>query len=171
LTNRRFVLLYQHNPNCMTHFQKRVKYFMESVGQNVPDKPSVPDNLTRVLRVSLLLEEVLEFAEASGVEVSLGSDGKPIEIEDLNYNIVGEPDIIEVADGLSDTLVVALGACNSFGLDIEPVMTEVCNSNDSKIDGGYKRSDGKWMKSSSYKPANLEPIIRAQMQNKHVGEY
>lgn len=155
----------------MTKLQKRVKHFMVSVGQNAPDSPIIPDNLTRVLRVSLLLEEVLEFAEASGIEVSLGSEGSPIEIEDLNYNIVGEPDMVAVVDGLSDISVVNVGAAISWGFDLEPFEDEVCDSNDSKIDGGYKREDGKWVKPSTYKPANLEPILKEQSKSKFKGEF
>ena len=148
----------------MTNLQKRVKHFMAAVGQATPDKPSIPDNLTRVLRVSLILEEALEFAEASGIEITLGSDGQPIEIEDLNYNIVDEPDIVECMDAVCDLNVVSTGAAVSYGVDIEPLEDEVCDSNDSKIDGGYRREDGKWVKPITYRPANLEPLIRQQIE-------
>lgn len=147
----------------MTKLQKRVKHFMHSVGQATPDRPTVPDNLTRVLRVSLILEEALEFAAASGIEITLGSDGQPIEIEDLNYNIVDEADIVECMDAVADLNVVSVGSAIAYGVDIEPIEDEVCDSNDSKIDGGYRREDGKWIKPATYRPANLEPLIRQQM--------
>lgn len=72
----------------MTPFQKRVKNFMIAIGQGAPNAPIVPDNLTRVLCVSLLLEEALEFAEASGIEVTLKDDQKKLCIDDFNYNII-----------------------------------------------------------------------------------
>lgn len=146
----------------MTPFQKRVKNFMIAVGQDTPDKPSTPDNLTRVLRVSLLLEEALEFAEASGIEITLKDDIKPITIDDLNYNIIGDVDMVEVADACSDVAVINAGNFIAYGLDGEPLMNEVCDSNDSKIDGGYRREDGKWIKPNTYRPANLAPLVELQ---------
>lgn len=146
----------------MTKLQQRVKHFMSAVGQNTPDQPTVPDNLTRVLRVSLLLEEAFEFAEASGIEITLKDDIKPISIEDLNYNIVGEVDMVEVADACSDVAVINAGNFIAYGFDGEPLMEEVCDSNDSKIDGGYRREDGKWIKPSTYRPANLAPLVEQQ---------
>lgn len=135
---------------------------MIAVGQDAPNEPTVPDNLTRVLRVSLLLEEALEFAEASGIEITLKDDIRPITIDDLNYNIVGEVDMVEVADSCSDVAVINAGNFTAYGLDGEPLMNEVCDSNDSKVTSGYRRDDGKWVKGPSYRPANLAPLIELQ---------
>lgn len=79
-----------YNPQLtqfMTNLQKRVKHFMSSVGQPTPDKPTIPDNLTRVLIVSFLLENALNVAKEFGVEVKL-IDNVPIDIENLNYDIL-----------------------------------------------------------------------------------
>jgi predicted HAD superfamily Cof-like phosphohydrolase len=147
----------------MTPFQKSVKTWMAAVGQSTPKSPSIPDNLTRTLRISLLLEEVLELAEASGVEVSFSEDGSKINIDDFNYNINGEVNLIEVADALADIDYVSAGAACSYGLDMEPFQNEVCRSNDSKLIDGYKRNDGKWIKGPKYSPAKLGPILRNQL--------
>jgi predicted HAD superfamily Cof-like phosphohydrolase len=146
----------------MTKLQDSVKNWMKAVGQATPTHPSEPDNLTRVLRISLLLEEVLELAEASGVEVCLNDDGYKLSIDDFNYNIVMSSDLVAVADALADIDYVSAGAACAFGLDIEPFHDEVCRSNDSKIYNGYRREDGKWIKGPLYSPANLEPILEAQ---------
>jgi predicted HAD superfamily Cof-like phosphohydrolase len=148
----------------MTNFQKSVLNFMKSVGQNCPEFPSIPDNLTRVLRISLLLEEVLELAEASGVKVSLSDKEESINIDDFNYDIEGEVNLIEVADALADINYVSIGAACSYGLDIEPFENEVCRSNDSKITNGFRREDGKWQKGPNYSPANLSPILESQLK-------
>ena len=58
----------------MTKEQNNVKEFMVKAGQATPDKPIIPDAATRILRVKLLLEEVLELAEASGVEITKNSN-------------------------------------------------------------------------------------------------
>jgi len=53
------------------NYQNKVKEFMQTFGQECPPKPTVIDENNRILRVKLLLEEVLELAEASGVDVGL----------------------------------------------------------------------------------------------------
>lgn len=146
----------------MTNFQKNVSNFMKAVGQSCPDSPTVPDNLTRVLRISLLIEEVLELAEASGVKVCLFNDDTPLSVNDFNYNIEGEVNLIEIADALADINYVSAGAACSYGLDLEPFEEEVCRSNDSKITNGFRRKDGKWQKGPDYSPANLSPILEKQ---------
>jgi predicted HAD superfamily Cof-like phosphohydrolase len=147
----------------MTNFQKNVYSFMKAVGQNCPDSPSPPDNLTRVLRISLLIEEVLELAEASGIKVCLFNDDTPLSVNDFNYNIEGEVDLVEVADALADINYVSAGAACSYGLDLEPFEDEVCRSNNSKIANGFRREDGKWQKGPNYSPANLAPILEEQI--------
>lgn len=147
----------------MTPFQKNVKEWMAKVGQSTPDFPCSPDNLTRILRVNLLLEEVLELAEASGVEICFSDDGYKLSIDDFNYNIVKDVDLVEVADALSDIDYVSAGAAVSYGLDMEPFQNEVCRSNDSKLIDGYRRDDGKWMKGQSYFPPDLEKILEEQI--------
>jgi predicted HAD superfamily Cof-like phosphohydrolase len=143
---------------------------MRKVGQVTPPYPQVPDPLTRVLRVSLLLEEVLEFAEASGIQITLKSDQGVLSIDDINYNIIGEPDLVKVADGLGDINYVSAGGACSYGIDMEPIDLEICRSNDSKLIDGKKREDGKWIKGPSYSPVNLEPLLEKQMPQKKVGE-
>jgi predicted HAD superfamily Cof-like phosphohydrolase len=91
-----------------------------------------------------------------------------------------EVDLVELADGISDISVVSYGAALAAGIDMEPIDKEVSDSNLSKgwkleelntrpegstvsgpIDNLYvvKRSDGKMLKSPSYKPANIRNII------------
>ena len=149
----------------MNWFQKSVKNFMFKVGQPTPESPSIPDNLTRVLRVSLLLEEVLEFANASGVRINVIQSifENDLSIENFNYEIEDDADLVEVADALADINYVAAGAGVAYGLDLEPIEKEVCRSNDSKIENGHRREDGKWIKGPNYSPADLKPIVEAQM--------
>jgi predicted HAD superfamily Cof-like phosphohydrolase len=151
----------------MTNFQKNVSNFMKAVGQSCPESPTTPDNLTRVLRISLLIEEVLELAEASGVKVCLFNDDIPLSVNDFNYNIEGEVDLVEVADALADINYVSAGAACSYGLDLEPFEDEVCRSNNSKIVNGFRRDDGKWQKGPNYSPANLAPILEEQISKKN----
>lgn len=136
------------------------------------------DSNTRALRVKLLLEEVLELAEASGVTLSIGD----IVIKDdiITYSVSDEVDIIGIGDALSDIDYVNAGAANVYGLDLEKIHNEVHPSNMSKLWSDedlkllpkngvsvkkvdfhgnvryvVKRSDGKVLKSPSYKSVNL----------------
>lgn len=135
---------------------------MIKVGQPTPSFPQKPDNLSRILRVSLLLEEVFEFAEASGIEITLKDDIKPLTIEDLNYNITGEPDLVAISDALGDIDYVSAGGACAYGIDMEPIVAEICRSNDSKLIDGYRRGDGKWQKGPSYNPPDLLKILETQ---------
>ena len=124
----------------MSHYQEKVKEFMNVFGQDCPEKPTIPDLSTRVLRVKLLLEEVLELAEASGLKIidpmgfeinkSLLKGFGGIEIVE-NPNT--QPDLIEIADAIADISYVNYGAANAYGIDIKPVEDEVHYSNMTKL--------------------------------------
>jgi predicted HAD superfamily Cof-like phosphohydrolase len=165
----------------MENIQKNVKEFMLAAGQKCPTCPIEPDDKSRILRVRLLLEEVLELAQASGVRISIpviGSvespdDGTPIEInlatvelDDLkgvDFEVVAPANIIEVADALADINYVSYGAAIAYGLDMESFDKEVHCSNMSKFIDGHKDPEtGKWIKGPSYRAVNFKPILEAQ---------
>ncbi len=102
------------------------------------DVPAVPDEATRELRVRLIDEEFNELKEA-----------------------LAQQDLVGIAKELADLLYVVYGTAVSYGIDMGPVFREVHRSNLSKV-GGYKRSDGKWVKPPTYSPAHLAPILEKQ---------
>lgn len=53
--------------------QQRVEEFMGKFGQEVPDKPTMPDEDTRLLRAKLIFEETLETIYALGFKVIEGN--------------------------------------------------------------------------------------------------
>ncbi len=97
-----------------------------------------------------------------------------------------EVDLVELADGLADLHYVAYcGTAAASGIDMEPIFQEVDDSNKSKlwtaeelVQGKldyptatahpYKdrfifiREDGKFIKSPSYRPADIKSIIEKQ---------
>jgi len=122
------------------HYQQKVKEFMTVFGQDCPQKPIVPDLQTRILRVKLLLEEVLELTEASGLKIvdSFGFEfSKKLLTDKDGIQIVENPDIkpdlVEVADAIADISYVNYGAALAYGIDIEPVEEEVHRSNMTKL--------------------------------------
>lgn len=175
----------------MTREQSRIKEFMQLMEQATPEKPAMPDFATRKLRVKLLLEEVLEFANAVGVDVRVdpSEDAPTIALTKNNmslYEYGNKTDLVEAADALADIDYVNLGAAVALGIDLEPVQTEVHESNMTKLWSaddinnapagsldGYKikpvgtrflvkRSDGKVIKAPSYQPAAIAAILNEQ---------
>jgi predicted HAD superfamily Cof-like phosphohydrolase len=116
----------------------KVKKFMQVFGQEVRDEPSFPDSDTIRLRIDLIREELDEFVDA-----------------------IGNEDIVEVADALTDILYVTYGAGHAFGIDLEACFREVHASNMSKLEDGkpIHRADGKVMKGKNYFAPNLKRVL------------
>ena len=122
----------------MNEAQKMVQEFHEQFDIHVAATPLVPDEATQTLRNRLIQEEFEEFQEA-----------------------MQSKDLSAMAKELADLLYVVYGTAVSLGIDMEPVFNEVHRSNMSKV-GGYKRTDGKWVKPPTYSPASLDNILKAQ---------
>ena len=134
-----------------------VREFMLRFEQAVPPTVGMPDPKTHNLRFRLIDEEAQELRDAT--------------------------DLVEYLDAIGDLLYVVYGAAIAAGFtaqQVESAVYEIHRSNMSKLwsedelgnvpgdsrahhvgDGRYivRRSDGKVVKSPSYSPANLEPII------------
>ena len=86
----------------MTNFEK-VKEFMTTFGQEVKTKSEFPSHKIVELRKKLIDEEFNELKDA-----------------------INENDIVEVADALTDILVVTYGAVGAaFGIDLDKCFEEV----------------------------------------------
>jgi predicted HAD superfamily Cof-like phosphohydrolase len=113
---------------------------------NLPREPlptiHVADSLAQ-LRVRLLREEVEEFADA-----------------------VERRDLVAIADALADVVYVAYGSAVTYGLDLDAAVSEVHESNMSKLDSNGRpvlREDGKVLKSARYRPPNLGRVLGEQL--------
>lgn len=114
--------------------------FMEKFGQEVKTEPEFPDNETIALRLELIQEELNELREA-----------------------IGNADIVEVADALTDILYVTYGAGHAFGIDLDKCFEEVQASNMSKLGEDGKpiyREDGKVLKGRNYFQPDLTSVLR-----------
>ena len=125
----------------MTEEQTLVEAFHSKFGILVQTAPMDVNEETKELRVRLIQEEFDELKEA----MATGS-------------------LAAVAKEMADLLYVTYGTAVSYGIDMEPVFQEVHRSNMSKV-GGYKRADGKWVKPSTYSPADIESIVEAQREH------
>ena len=122
----------------MTNFEK-VKEFMITFGQEVKNKSEFPNEKIITLRKKLIEEEFNELKEA-----------------------INENDIVEVADALTDILVVTYGAGAAFGIDLDKCFEEVHRSNMSKLSDTGKpiyNEFGKVMKGPNYSPPDLKKLI------------
>lgn len=119
-----------------------VKEFHEALNIPVGTPPWTDIDNDRVhLRHDLLWEEYSELIEA------------------LHAN-----DRVEIADGIADLVVVALGTAVEFGIDFEAVWQAVHRSNMAK-QGGPVREDGKVLKPEGWRPPNIAPIVGAEDSN------
>ena len=122
----------------MTNFEK-VKEFMTTFGQEVKNKAEFPNEKIVELRKKLIDEEFNELKDA-----------------------INENDLIEVADALTDILVVTYGAGVAFGIDLDKCFKEVHRSNMSKLTEDVKpiyNEFGKVMKGPNYFKPNLKQFL------------
>ena len=122
----------------MTNFEK-VKEFMNIFGQEIKNKAEFPNEKIIDLRKKLIEEEFQELKDA-----------------------IKENDIVEVADALTDILVVTYGAGVAFGINLNKCFEEVHRSNMSKLSQEGKpiyNEFGKVMKGPNYSPPDLKKFI------------
>lgn len=150
---------------------KAVRLFMSCAGQEVPKWPSMPAGATRRLRAKLILEEALETVEALGFCVVVEAKDKQTYVTKesawlVDYDQLGspqKPDLVQIADGVADMIVVATGTALACGIDPKPIQTAVDQSNLAKFGpGGRRREDGKWLKPDDWRPPDIARLLRDQ---------
>lgn len=101
-------------------------------------KPAIPPNEVKTLRFVLVKEEAEETLKA-----------------------ILKDDLVEIADGIADTIVVLLGTANAYGIEMQPIWDEVHRTNMAKS-GGKKREDGKSLKPEGWKPPDVKSLLKKQ---------
>jgi predicted HAD superfamily Cof-like phosphohydrolase len=144
--------------------QQRVEELMFKAGQEVPNKPTVPNAQTRILRAKLILEEALETIRDLGVNVVLPATNNGfLNYSDLQFGDNGVPNLEGIADGCADISVVTMGTLSACGIHDNELLEEVDNNNLAKFGpGGYRRDDGKWVKPPNHKPPRIKEILESQ---------
>lgn len=155
-----------HAVDCTEHYQRVRKLMAHIPGQDTPSSLTVPDERTRVLRATLLLEECIETIEALGVRVcAVTSEGPLIPIAgegrcDFDFSCDGLCDIVGVADGCADVSVIATGTLVACGIPDKALLEAVDENNLAKFGpGSYVRADGKLVKPPGHKPPDIAKII------------
>lgn len=128
----------------ITNYEK-VKEFHRLFNVTLNDSPTQLSEDIITLRKKLITEEYNEVIEA-----------------------IDSGNIIEVYKELIDLLYVVYGTCAAYGLDANEGFTEVHGSNMTKVgDDGLPvyREDGKVLKTSNYRPADMERVINDSPTN------
>lgn len=153
------------------HTIDHVREFHNTFGHPVAEKPTIPDAKMRLLRVKLIMEEAMEFAEASGFpcEVVLNTPdaAEPfsVQIKDATPSMDTPSliNIVEAADALADIDYVTQGANLVWGFPAQEIMDEVQASNMSKlgVDGKpIRREDGKILKGPDFFVPKIDEILK-----------
>ena len=152
--------------------QKRVDRFMELAEQNLPLSPSIPSEETRKLRAKLIFEECLETIDALGVSLTTGAGAFAINKDaNIEYTVDHDPDLIEIADGCADVMVVTTGTLSACGIDDIELQTIVDENNLAKFGpGGHRREDGKWVKPPGHIPPDIRKVIENQRKDVENGK-
>lgn len=147
--------------------QDKVRQFLEKIGHKLPDRPSlhiVDETLTRVW-AKIFIEEAFELAEALGVRMTvLGYPVGTGAIADgsMEFHSQGPIDLVEIADGASDTQYVAYAISSLCGIDLDPITDAVCDNNLAKFGPGHTFKDGKLIKPPGHPKPPILDLIREQ---------
>lgn len=154
-----------HNNHLKTPHQLRVEQFMNgaekmgAMNQGVPDRPTIPNDKTLILRAKLVMSEALEMIRGLAVDINLDygnadtRGGWPVDIKKMVFtrNQHRDPDIVEVVDGCLDISVTTIGTLSAFGVADLPLLEAVDASNLSKLRGdSHVDADGKVCKPSDW---------------------
>jgi predicted HAD superfamily Cof-like phosphohydrolase len=125
----------------ITEHQERVEKFMKLAGQELPDRPTLPNEEVRLLRAKLILEEALETIEALGMSVCVTyKDGLTFGPTIEKHNICFIPNktanLEEIIDGCCDISVVTIGTLSACGVPDQPFLEEVDENNLAKFGPG-----------------------------------
>lgn len=146
----------------MTAHQKRVREFMELAKQELPPRPTIPNDDVLHLRLMLLWEELLELTEEAGFTAVAGGmfgNGGQV-VKDVLFEKTGEPDLVGMADGCADLSVVNVGTLLALGIADDPLLREVDHNNLAKFGPGHAiRHDGKLVKPPGHQPPDIAVVL------------
>lgn len=154
-----------------------VEQFHKKFGQPVAITPVIPELIDRRLRLSLLIEEVEEFAKASGfydlISMRIWNHLRMDLAGYKDINNCSPIDIIEAADALADIDYVTAGANLTWGFPAGRIIKEVHESNMSKLDSNGEpiiRADGKILKGPGYFKPRIAEILAEVLSEKRCSD-
>lgn len=148
--------------------EERVIAMMRGFGQRTPDAPTLPTTQERERCFRLLLEEVLEYGAAAGLQaVTHAGDGQTLMIDDLA--ILGtddDPSLLDMVDACADISVVNTCAFAAMGIRMQPVLERVDENNLAKVaTGTLDPVTGKFCKHPDHVAPDFASVVEAQIAN------
>lgn len=143
------------------YHNRQLVEFHSAFGHPVNWTPTLVSADVRKLRIKLILEEAIEFAEAAGFDVSLTTDADGKTAWRLTER-TDPPSLVGMADGLADLRYVTEGAAVALGIPLERCFREVHRSNMSKLGEDGKpiyREDGKILKGPNFQLPRLDLVL------------
>lgn len=119
-------------------WQEDIETFHVACGHHIGVKPWIPPIPVQELRYSLIYEEMRETLKA-----------------------IREDDLVGIADGIVDSIVVLLGTAVSYGITLQPIWDEVHRTNMAKVGGGKNR-EGKSLKPEGWEPPGIRGLLIKQ---------
>lgn len=119
-------------------YKDMVEFEKEVMKSNHPSIPTIPSDKLKTLRKNIIKEEIEE-----------------------TFNAMQYDDMIEIADGIVDSIVVLIGTAITYGIDLQPVWDEVHKTNMAKK-GGTFRDDGKLLKPKDWQAPDIKSILIEQ---------
>ena len=116
-----------------------VDFHKEVVGGDFPLHPHIPEPRRSCFQRELIREEVIETLQA-----------------------LESGDLVELVDGICDSIFALLGTAVICGIDIRPFWDEVHRTNMLKGTGKL-RGDGKIMSSPDWKPPRIRELLEEQV--------
>lgn len=128
--------------------------------------------MTKAVREQSWYQDVVDFHRANNAYIGERPAVPPLEVYKLRRVLIDEEvgevldamfqdDLVGVADGIADSIVVLLGTAISYGIDIRPIWNEVHRANMVKA-GGPRRADGKVLKPEGWKPPDIKSVLIEQ---------
>jgi len=113
---------------------------MGGVAGHIESRPVEPPTEVMMLRYQLIQEEGSETLKA-----------------------LREKDLVDLADGICDTIVVLIGTALAYGIDLQPIWDEIHRTNMLKTTGSI-RADGKRLKPVDWKPPKVRELLLEQLK-------
>jgi len=156
-----------------TPHQRRVDEFMVKAKQDLPDRPTMPDEKTRRLRAKLIIEEALETVRELGFRLVVSGlhDDETIDLDDKEVfrkhtsfeTTQAGPSLEGVADGCADIMVVTTGTLSACGIADDSLQREVDFNNLAKFGPGHSWNEyGKLVKPPNHKSPNIYEVLEDQ---------
>jgi predicted HAD superfamily Cof-like phosphohydrolase len=141
--------------------QTLVTEFHAKMGLPVASEPTVGTPRQRELRVRLMLEEVLEFAKAAGVNVTAWDGAEAVGVystADLRFEASERGDLVQMTHELADVQYVVSGTAVELGLPVHeaiPLIHEANMRKEPVLDSG-----GKVRKPEGWVPADVSGLLK-----------